>query len=53
MMIEMHQNAKIAAVWLTQREKEDPAVQQKLEALYADCKPRSIPLPSSSRDLGS
>lgn len=38
MMIEMHQNAKIAAVWLTQREKEDPAVQQKLEALYADCK---------------
>lgn len=38
MEIEMYHKAKIAAVWLTRQEQNDPAFQTQLESLYADCK---------------
>ena len=38
MEIVMHHNTKIAAVWLTQAEKEDPTIRARLDKLYDDCK---------------
>lgn len=38
MKIEMCHDSKIASIWLTQAEREDPAVKAQLDALCADCK---------------
>ena len=38
MTIEMNHKSKIAAVWLTQAEENDPAIKIRLDALYSDCK---------------
>ena len=38
MKIEMDHAARIATVWLTQAEQENPSVKVQLDALCADCK---------------
>lgn len=37
MQIEVLQESKIVAVWLTTAEAEDPGVQTRLASIYADC----------------
>ena len=37
MQIEVIQASKTVAIWLTSSEAEDPTVQAKLSAIYADC----------------
>lgn len=54
MKIEVNHQDKLTAVWLTQGEREDPAVRAQLERLYADCKARKYMVAvyqSGTRDL--
>lgn len=37
MQIEVLQASKMVAVWLTSEERKDPAIQARLESIYADC----------------
>lgn len=37
MQIEVLQSSKTVAIWVTSAEAEDPTVQTKLSAIYADC----------------
>lgn len=55
MKIDLNHNSKIATVWLTRAERDDPAVQRNLDALYADCKAKKYMVAvyhSGARDLG-
>ncbi len=38
MHIQIHKESRITEVWLTQAEREDPAMQAQLQPLYAQCK---------------
>ena len=54
MKIELHHQSKIASVWLTRAEKEDPAVKARLDGLYADLKKKKYTVAvffSGDRDL--
>ncbi len=43
MELNVHDNTKIIEVWMTNAEKNDPAVQARLKELYAKYKRKSLP----------
>lgn len=54
MRIEVSHQDKLATVWLARGERENPAVKQQLEQLYADCKAKKYMVAvyqSGPRDL--
>lgn len=54
MKIEVSHQAKLTTVWLTQAEREDPAVKDQLSRLYADCQKEKYTVAvfhSGSKDL--
>ncbi len=40
MQIQIHDESRMAEVWLTQAERDDPAVMEQLKPLYARCRAR-------------